>query len=437
MTHILTFDFGTSYFKVCLFDQSLQLVARNSRAVPLSTSELGRCELPVHEFERCLAEDVREIGRKVGGLGNVTKVCFASQANTFTLLDRSDASLIPFLIWSDQRASDLGEFVEQFSGGRKFYSETGIAHFDHRFMPAKLRWLELNLSSAITQARRVVTLSDYFVWWLTGRFLTEAGLAGLTGMVDIHRLKYRTAALELLHLSQDKLPPVVRAGSDTGPVCDEVISAWGLSPSCRLVMGCLDQYAGAIGAGITAAGGICETTGTVLATVRCAQAFDEHAAPGVFQGPSFSPGRYFQMVFSSLSAGILERYRNLLPDRPAFHELDRLAANVPAGAEGLQFNRAAVLDGSVDMFLRRTSIHRRGHDVRALLEAVAEELQQQVATLCGNDRPASIKSCGGAARSRLWLDIKRETVGCNFEPVDCPEPTSLGAARLATWSESA
>jgi sugar (pentulose or hexulose) kinase len=196
-------------------------------------------------------------------------------------------------------------------------------------------------------------------------------------------------------------------------------------------MGCLDQYAGAIGAGIVSAGGVCETTGTVLATLRCTQHFEPQPADGVFQGPAFRAGLYYQLVFSSVSAGILERYRNGLPERPTFESLDLLAAKTPSGSDGLELNRDCLVDVTADMFVSRNARHRRGHEVRAIMEAVARELKVQVATICGTNWPTSIRSCGGASHSQVWLDIKREIVGCDFERVDSPEPTSLGAARIA------
>jgi xylulokinase len=434
MNRTLTFDLGTSYFKVCLFDQRLQLVARHSAPVPTTAPEPGRCELRVTEFRRCLTDAVRELARQVGGLQEVQSICFASQANTFTLLDGKDSPLVPLILWSDRRALGLEEAMQSYANAPGFYAETGVAQFDHQFMVAKLRWLCSNSPDVSARARRVCTISDYFTWWLTGNFIGEAGLAGLTGLIDIHTLQYRPELLGELGITAESLPPIVRAGSDAGPIRKKVADDWGLGPECRLVMGCLDQYAGAIGAGITTAGGVCETTGTVLATMRCAHGFNPRATAGVFQGPAFAPDLYYQMVFSSLSAGILERYRNRLLDRPTFEELDRLAAEVPSGCEGLRFNPVAMLDASADMFVGRTAAHGCGHEVRAIMEAVAGELRGQVTTLCDSDLPASIKSGGGAARSQLWLQIKREVVGCEFERVDSPEPTSLGAARLASWA---
>jgi sugar (pentulose or hexulose) kinase len=82
------------------------------------------------------------------------------------------------------------------------------------------------------------------------------------------------------------------------------------------------------------------------------------------------------------------------------------------------------------MFLNRTSKHQRGHEVRAILEAVACELNRQVTLLC-QGRPKVIYAAGGGARSRLWLRIKSDTLGCVVQPVACSEPTSLGAALLA------
>jgi xylulokinase len=196
-------------------------------------------------------------------------------------------------------------------------------------------------------------------------------------------------------------------------------------------MGCLDQFAGAIGAGNVQAGRVSETTGTVLATVRCTDNLATDCNTGIFQGPSFAAGMYYQMVFSDISAGLLERYCNGLPDRPGFAELDDLAAAVPAGAEGLRLNTDVARHFAREMFLNRSEIHHRGHEVRAILEAVAHELRRQVALLCGADWPHVVKAAGGGANSRLWLQIKSEVLGCPVERVDCPEPTSLGAAMLA------
>jgi len=436
MSRILTFDLGTSYFKVCLFDEDLQLIARHSVTVPVTAPKPGQCELPIADFQRTLKDAVAEVSRQAKGVRDVTTVCFASQANSFTLLDASDSPLLPILIWRDQRAQDVDAFLQEYAGGADFYASTGIAQLDHQFMVAKLHWLRSHAPALLERTRRVFTISDYFIWWLTGNHLAEAGLAGLTGLIDIHRLEYRPQALQLLNLQAASLPTVVRAGSDAGPLRNQLIDAWGLAPNCRLVMGCLDQYAGAIGAGITSAGGVCETTGTVLATVRCASEFDNDAGAGVFQGPAFSPGIYFQMVFSNLSAGVLERYRNRLPDHPTFEELDGLAAAVPSGAEGLKLNRHACCDDGTDWFDGRTAAHQRGHEVRAVLEAVAWELKEQVNVLCRSDSPNTIRACGGAARSPLWLDIKREIVGCSVVRVNSSEPTSLGAARLALRTKS-
>jgi sugar (pentulose or hexulose) kinase len=397
---------------------------------------LGRRELSVAGFLGAITGAVNALSSQVGSLRDVTKVSFASQANTFTLLDDCNVPLLPFLVWSDLRADECESFIHAFSNDAEFYTSTGIPQLDRQFMVAKLDWLRRHSPKVLENARRVCCLSDYFTWWLTGNHLTEAGLMGLTGLIDIHRLEYRTAAIDQLDIEAMRLPTVVRAGSDAGQLQERRIEELGLAPNCRLVMGCLDQYSGAIGAGITSAGGTCETTGTVLATVRCSSTFNLDPSSNVFQGPGFVPGTYFQMVFSSLSAGILERYRNHLPDRPTFAELDRLAREAPGGAGGLEFNRLALQDDAAEMFSGRTMAHERGHEVRAILESVAYELKGQITTLCGNDWPHSIKSIGGAAKSQPWLDIKQEILGCNVERVNCAEPTSLGAARLARWAET-
>ena len=431
MSKVLTFDLGTTYFKVCLFDEAAQLIAQHRVAVPVDRPTRDRSELPVAAFCRCLIDAVHDIGRQAGGLRDATRISFASQANSFTLLDRYSQPLLPFLLWTDERARGMAPPLQALASRPDFYPITGVAELDHFFLPAKVLWLHYNEPEIVSRTRRLCSISDYLVWQLTGNHLTEAGLAGLTGMADIHRLRWWPEALRKVDMPSEWLPEIVRAVSDAGRVRTELSQELGLPGDCRLTMGCLDQYASAIGAGNVEPGRVSETTGTVLATIRCAREFSPNAQSGVFQGPGSVSGVYYQMVFSSVSASLLEKYRNRLPDRPTFAELDDLAAQVPPGAEGLQLHPEASQQPTSEMFVGRNRSHHRGHEVRAIMEGVACELRSQVTKLCSDDWPTSVRAAGGAARSSLWLQIKSQVLGCPVEAVDCLETTSLGAARLA------
>ena len=94
----------------------------------------GRCEMLVPAFEECISTGVLKLACDVGNLNDVRLVCFASQGNTFTLLDSGDRSLCPFVLWTDQRARELEPSWADFTKERAFYATTGIAQFDHHFI---------------------------------------------------------------------------------------------------------------------------------------------------------------------------------------------------------------------------------------------------------------------------------------------------------------
>jgi xylulokinase len=280
----------------------------------------------------------------------------------------------------------------------------------------------------------VCLISDYLTLLLANRHVTEAGAAGLTGLLDIHRCRWWPKALARFQIDAQWLPDVVRAATDLGPIDAKAAGRFGLPATCRFVVGCLDQYAGAIGAGNVQPGMVSETTGTVLATVQCAERFAWDIGPEVFQGPGFRKGLYWRMAFGDVSANYLHWYRGQLPDRPSFDQLGALAQRIEPGAEGLSLRAGAPLTRVESVFEGWTAQHTPGHAVRCIMEAAAWALSDQVAMLSRDCPPAEIRSTGGAAQSDLWLQIKADVLGIAVTATQCPEPASLGAALLAQAS---
>lgn len=431
MAKILTLDLGTTYFKAAIFDDAGSLLHVERLAPPIQHPQPGWWELHALDFEKTVTELLGKLRQSApGGFDGVGAISFATQTNSFRLYDASDNPWCPMILWPDERAMDYTPRVEAISRRPGFRAQTGIPSLGGQFMLAKLmKWADDNKSWP--QVRRLCLIGDALTLWFTGHHVTEAGAAGLTGMVDIHALRWIEPIVAETKLDISFLPKVIRAGSDLGTVRKEIAEEFGLPRDCRFVLGCLDQYAGAIGAGNVGPGSVSETTGTVLATVRCAHQVDVARPPDVFHGPTFEPNAFYQMCFGSTSANLLEWFRNQQPEKPEYEILTREAAAVPPGAGGLKLRPGADAGSLAEGFIGLTPNHTRGHQVRCILETVAHALDQQIRQLCGDDRPSQVRSCGGAARSDLWLQIKADVCRIPFVALTCPEPTSLGAAILA------
>ena len=176
---------------------------------------------------------------------------------------------------------------------------------------------------------------------------------------------------------------------------------------------------------------ISETTGTVLATVRLAEEFATDLPAECFRGRPWPRGLYWRMAFGDVSANYLQWYRELLPDRPSFEILTGLAAIVAPGADGLRLATDVPPSTPEAVFRGWTASHTRGHAVRAILEAVAVALGDQVAAVAGELSPEEIRSAGGAARSDVWLQIKADVLGITSLRHAMPGTHEPGGAMLA------
>jgi xylulokinase len=432
MSRILAIDLGTTYFKISLFDRDGRLLHTCRVAPPLVVPRDGWLELPVDGFEQTIIDGIGELRSRVhGGTDDVEAVTFATQTNSFTLLDDADRPLTPLILWPDRRGLLREDETRRRCDSPEFAATTGLPSISLEFMAAKLLWLQTESPDVWCRARRLCLISDYLTLLLTGKHVTEAGAAGLTGFVDIHRCDWHSEQLNRFAIDQRLLSSIVRAGTDLGPITLDAARRFGLPEKCRLIVGCLDQYAGAIGTGTVEPGMISETTGTVLATVQCCDQFDGCTRTGIYQGPAHRAGLYWKMTFGDVSANYLEAFRSQLPDRPEFDELVALAANVKPGAAGLRLKTDACSRQTAEFFTGLDARHTRGHQVRCILEAVGGALADQVDSLADGRPPSEIRCAGGAARSDLWLQIKADVLGIATRATQCPEPTSMGAAILA------
>lgn len=408
MSHILTFDLGTTYLKAVVFAPDGSVCAVRRCPTPIVQPTPGHSEMSAEDFESAiagLASELREAAPEAWG--GVKKISFATQTNSFVLLDENDAALTPIVIWNDLRAEGLA--VPDYNDPMA----TGVPEVGASFSPAKLRWIQQHEPDAWHKARRFCLIGDYFTLRFTGRHATEGGAAGLTALLDIHQLAWREAAMERLGLSSLTFPEVLRAGAALGTITPATAEAMSLDPSCEFFMGCLDQYAGAVAAGLLDHGGVSETTGTVLATVTASDRFDPALIErGIFQGPTAKPGWYYRMVFGDTSANLMAAFQKRQPDSPSHETLDAEAA-------------AALIAAQDD------PAHQRGREVLAIYQAVADALAEQVRQLRPDDPPKQVYSLGGAAKSACWRGLKSDVLNADVVGLPFEEPTSYGAALLA------
>jgi xylulokinase len=445
MSLLLGIDAGTTSVKAGLFEPEGGCVSIARQPYQLDTPAPDRVEAdPLRYWDACCAATHRVLAESRRDPRQVSALAVSSQGETILPVDEHGTAIGPAIVWLDNRARDeAGELAALF--GDQVYPRTGIVEIVPAWSACKILWLKNHEPELMASTHKFLLVQDYLVHWMTGALVTDGSVACTTLLYDIVRHCWWDEMLQAVGLKAPRLPEIAKPGTVVGRLTESAGAAMGLPGGLPVVLGGMDQAAGAVGAGNLAPGIVSETTGAALAIqVTISAHVGDAASPRLPVCVHSAPDLYLLEPFCPTAGLVLQWFRDTfgptdLGDDDGYDRLTDLASAVPAGSDGLLMLPHLMGAGSPEynpkargVFCGITLGHHQGHFVRAILEAVAYLLRRNLdlvsdAGIC----VAEIRSGGGAARSPLWSQIKADVCGLPVARLQQEEAALLGDAMMA------
>jgi xylulokinase len=233
--------------------------------------------------------------------------------------------------------------------------------------------------------------------------------------------------LDFIGISENQLPKIAPSAAVVGEY-----------KGARVVSGALDQTAGTVGAGCISDSIISEMTGTIMAICVMTDKIPPYQPDSIIPCHVHAiDGKYCLILWSSTAGMALKWFKNNFAESFSFRELDELAKDIAPGSDGLTmlpyFCGSTMPKYNPDARASFSGInlsHTRGHFARAIMEAIAFTLKQNLEYV-GEDRIKEIRITGGGAQSPLWASIKADVTGKVLKTLSESETACLGAALSA------
>jgi xylulokinase len=414
MSLLLGIDLGTSYFKVGLFDERGALRGMGRVPVPKVTPAPDRCELGVPEFWRALRLGLAQaLNQAHAQPSQISGISYSSQATTFLLLDERDDPLTPFIVWTDRRGAPLDPALAAFGQSAEFAHATGFQGLAPESAGAKWRWFQREDPARWARARRIMTISDYFTFALTGERVGDASTAAFLAVYAIGQGEPWREAMAAFGVSASQFSTPLLPGAVAGRTTSRASALLGLPAGIPFAVGALDHHVAAIGSGLERFADMSISTGTVLAALTLVTA--PLPSSGCYHGRHVDGERFWRLAFDPNGAGQLEAYQQRHAPELTVEDLLARAAAAPVGAGW-----------------RGGPGPDHGTATRAILERVAATHAQLVtAVTIDSGAPQRVVATGGGARSPLWLQIDADILGVPVVTPACAERACLGAAMFA------
>ncbi|MFQ5957872.1 MAG: FGGY-family carbohydrate kinase [Alphaproteobacteria bacterium] len=429
---IVGVDIGTRSLKVVVTDDGLGILGEAATLYEPTYPRPGWAEQSPALWEDALAPTIgRALATAGVAPGDVRALGIAGQLDGCLAVGGDGRALAPCLIWMDRRAEAEAEVI----AAGELRRLTGVT-LDATHMAAKVRWLKRHAPEARGAARFHQPVS-YLVSRLTGEHVFDHGLASTTMLYALAARDYAPELLQAFEIDAAELPAIADAADMAGRLSAEGATLSGLLEGTAVAVGTGDDFSSPLGAGVVAPGRLA----CVLGTAEVVGALDATAridAAGLVETHSYPGGSFYIENPGWLSGGGLAWFREVfrLAD---FAELDRLAAEVAPGAEGVTFIPA--LSGAMApewiasaraCFYGLTPAHGAGHMARAVLEGCAFAMRDVVERLGEMAVPlGAIRLLGGGAKSRIWARIRADCTGLPAEVPVVRDTSPVGAAMCA------
>jgi xylulokinase len=441
MALILGIDIGTTSTIGILIDDEGRTLALGQRPVDLHSERPGWAEEDPSQWWDNTCAIVGELLATAGrNAGEIAAVGVTGMLPAVVLLDAEGRLLRRSIQQSDGRTGrEVAELAAEVDAAA-FVRRTGNG-INQQLVAPKLRWLERHEPDVFGRIATVQGSYEYINWRLTGARVIERNWALEAGFLDLASGRIDPGLVALGHIDRALLPPVRASHEVIGEVTREAARATGLAAGTPVVAGCADHVASAFVAGIRRDGDLLIKFGgagdILLATDQPRpdprMFLDHHLVPGLFM-----PNGCMACSGAVLNWIVRELGGRDLGDEP-HAKLDRLAADVPPGADGLILLPYFLGEKTPihDPYARGTLVglglhHTLGHIWRAALEAVAFGFRHHVEVFeeLGLGVRRVVASDGGA-KSRVWMQIAADVLGRPIELLAGHPGSCLGAAYVA------
>ncbi len=425
--YLLGIDVGTEGCKALLFNIEGKSVARSYSRYAVVVPKSSWAEQDPLLWWEGVRSSVKEVVKK-GRVSarDVACVCLTGQSPVVVAVDKKGNPMMNAIIWMDRRA------VKE---AKELLKLTGLKEDPSMILP-KIMWLKKHRPKIFRETHKFLQATDFVGYRLTGKFATDPVTAS-TIHYDAEKRKYPLDVLSKLQIPPEKLPNVLLPTKSKETVSGEASRLTGLRIGTPVVLAGVDAYMALIGVNALQPGRACEITGTstcIMVPSR-KKIVDPEARVECSPFPSV-PNLWILWGMMSSTGASLSWYRDNFGGRESFSEIDIEAAEIPPGSQGLIFlpymmgERNPISDTSArGVFAGLSLNHTRKHFARAILEGCAFGIRHNLETIEElGGKITEIWSCGGAASSRIFGQIKADVLGKSIIIPKEIEAPALGSA---------
>ncbi len=430
-------DLGSTNIKAAIYDKNFNLIDRQSRPVNY-IRENGFVEFDAYAYYRdlvCLLADMVEANH----VSAVKQIAFTGQAESLVVLGHHGRPLMNAISWMDERSVEECKTLAGQFDSATCEAVTGQMAVLPTWPATKILWLKHNRPDIYEKADCYMLLKDYIVYCLTGEKVADMSIATFSFYFDIYNKVYWKEMLEAIGVSENQLPKLCEPCSVAGGLTREVADQMGLTTDTKVNVGTLDHFAGMIGTGNIAPGGITLSTGTVMALATMSGAYINKNS-GIAMHYGFIPDTHVMLPVVESGGVSLEWFkRNCMQvDYDTMNET--LAERKPNELLFLPYlvgTNAPEFDAEANgVFWGLRQEHDAIDMAGAVMEGVSYVLRKNCEHIANNGvKPTSIIATGGGAKSAIWCQLQADITGL---PVSIPkekEAACLGAALIAAVSD--
>lgn len=448
MACYLGIDVGQQGAKAALHAADGTLLAEASHAHPIHFPQPGWAEIEPEDMLDGVVAAIAEVVRQSGIDPAEVRAIAASGFICTTLLVGADGRAVaPCLPAVDQRSTVERDEVRALLR-EAWIDQSGSSTVDCYEMPVALRWIARHRPDWLEKAERLLPPAVYVTCRLgeldaAHSYIEPTQLSGWIFGFDAATRGYALDQLDALGVPRRLLPRIVECDTIVGRLSAEMAARTGLRAGTPLAAGAGDIQQSALAAGLTEPGCAVDVAGTSSLFCVGVDGINPRLARtgGLLNMLATLPGQSFYFGYSLTGGLALRWFRDEIcehRDEPLFYaELDRLAEQVPPGAEGVLFfpylgGYGPELPGASGTFVGLAGGLGRAQMWRAVLESIAFEYRlftDQFRAAGVEIRHAS--AVGGGAVSPVWNRIKADVAGLPWQTLTRNDGATLADAALA------